>query len=335
MADKIRLGIVGAGAITQVGHLPALRKVREIEVAGICDNDPVKAGALAERFGIPIVHADIAEMLEYEPLDALLVCTPNHLHESHSLAALASKMHVLVERPVSLTTAGVQRVMRAQQKSGAVVMAGVSHRYRPDVQMIRSFVQSGELGELESIRAWWFLARSGRASLGWRQKREQGGGGAMFDLGSSLLDLSMWLAGFPTVQRVSAAFPEKGGKGVEQSGTALVALENGSAIHLDTSWRFVGPGERFGLALRAAKGSARIAPLAIWKDFHGLAQDVSTAGAHSRETPFLLGLRAQWAHFVAAIRGTAKAPDLGEQLTTLKVMEAIYASAESGRDEKP
>jgi predicted dehydrogenase len=335
MADKIRLGIVGAGAVTQVGHLPALKKVREIEVAGICDNDPVKAGALAERFGIPMVHADIADMLEYEPLDALLVCTPNHLHESHALAALATKMHVLVERPVALTPAGVQRVMRAQQKSGAVVMAGVAHRYRPDVQMIRSFVQSGELGELESIRAWWFLARAGRASLGWRQKRDQGGGGAMFDLGSSLLDLSLWLAGFPEVQRVSAAFPDKGGKGVEQSGTALVALADGSAIHLDTSWRFVGPGERFGLALRASKGSARIAPLAIWKDFHGLAQDVSTAGAHSRETPFLLGLRAQWAHFAAAIRGDAKAPDLNEQLANLKVMEAIYASAESGRDERP
>jgi predicted dehydrogenase len=335
MADKLRLGIIGAGAITQVGHLPALRKVREIELVGICDNDLGKARALADRFDIPVVHADITELLEYAPLDALLVATPNHLHESHALAGLAAKLHVLVERPVALTAAGVGKVVRAAQKSGTVVMAGAAHRYRPDVQMIRSFVQSGELGELESIRAWWFLARAGRASLGWRQKRDQAGGGAMFDLGHTLLDLSLWLAGFPKVERVSAVFPDKGLRGVEQSGTALVALEHGAAIHLDTSWRFVGPGERFGLALRAARGSARIAPLAIWKDFHGLAQDVSTAGAHSRETPFLLGVRAQWAHFVAAVQGKVTAPDLDEQRTTLAVMEAIYASAESGRDEKP
>ncbi len=335
MPEKLRVGIVGAGAIAQVGHLPALKKVREIEVAGICDNDQAKARALADRYGIPSVHSDITELLEYEPLDALLICTPNHLHESHTLAALASKVHVFVERPVSLTAAGVQRVVKARQKSGKVVMAGTWQRYRPDLQMIRSFVQSGELGDLESIRAWWFLARQGRASMGWRQKREQSGGGVMFDLGSSLLDLSLWLAGFPKVERVSAVFPGRAGKGVEQSGTAMVALEDGSAIHIDTSWRFVGPGERFGLALRAGKGSARIAPLAVWKDFHGVARDVSTAGAHSRETPFLLGIRAQWAHFVAAIREEAEAPDLAEQQVVLETMAAIYASAESGRDVRP
>lgn len=335
MTDKLRLGIVGAGAVTQVGHLPALKKLRDIDVAGICDNDVAKARALADRFDIPVVHSDITELLEYAPLDALLVCTPNHLHESHALAGLAAGLHVLVERPLSLTVAGVTKILKAAQKSGTVAMAGAAHRYRPDVQMIRSFVQSGELGDLESIRAWWFLARAGRASLGWRQKRDQAGGGAMLDLGHTLLDLSLWLAGFPKVERVSAVFPEKGSRGVEPSGTAMIALEGGRAIHLDTSWRFVGPGERFGLALRASRGSARIAPLAIWKDFHGIAQDVSTAGAHSRETPFLLGVRAQWAHFAAAIRGTSAPASLEEQRTSLATMEAIYASAESGRDEKP
>ena len=76
MTDKIRLGIVGAGAITQVGHLPALRKVREIDVVGICDNDLAKARALADRFEIPVVHSDITELLEFAPLDAVLCARP-------------------------------------------------------------------------------------------------------------------------------------------------------------------------------------------------------------------------------------------------------------------
>ncbi len=335
MTDRLRVGIVGAGAITQVGHLPALRKVSEVDVVGICDNDRAKARALADRFGIPVAHADIAELIEYEPLDALLICTPNHLHESHVLAGLRAGLHVYAERPLALDVAGLQRVIRLQKQKELVVMTGVNHRYRPDMQMIRSFVESGELGDLESIRAWWFLSRSGRSSLGWRQRPDQSGGGAMFDLGLGLLDLSLWLAGYREVERVSAVFPTRTGKGVEPSGTAMVALAGGAAIHLDTSWRFVGPGERLGLALRASKGSARIAPLAIWKEFHGVSRDVSTAGAHSRETPFLLGLRAQWAHFHAAIVGTAKPPPLQEQLTALKVMTAIYHSAESGKDVSP
>ncbi|MEP6590964.1 MAG: Gfo/Idh/MocA family oxidoreductase [Gemmatimonadota bacterium] len=333
MGDRLRLGIVGAGAITQVGHLPGLKRVKEIDVVGICDNDLPKARALADRFGIPDAYGDMEELIEFDALDAVLICTPNHLHESQIHAALASGLHVFAERPLALTSGGAQRLAKAAAKHDRVLMVGANHRYRPDVQQIRSFVKSGELGDLESIRAWWFMARAGRTSLGWRQKRDQAGGGAMLDLGLGLLDLSIWMAGFTAPQRVSAIFPEKGReKSLEQSGTAMVALEGGTAIHLDTSWRFVGPHDRYGLAVRATRGSARINPLAIWKEFHGAPQDVAPSGAHSRETPFAIAVRAQWAHFAAAIRGEAPPPDLAEQVTLMRVMEAIYQSAESGRD---
>ncbi len=333
MAERMRLGIVGAGAITQIGHLPALKRMKDVEIVSICDNDLPKARALAERFGIPAVYDDLAEQVEYDALDALLVCTPNHLHESHLHVALTAGLHVFAERPLALSPAAATRLVKLSQKKDRIVMVGANHRYRPDIQQIRSFMQSGELGELESIRAWWFLSRSGRGSLGWRQKKELSGGGAMLDLGTGLLDMSLWLAGFPTVERVSAIFPERGrDKGVEPSGIALVALEGGAAIHLDTTWRFVGPGERFGIAVRAAKGSARINPLVIWKDFHGVARDVASSGAHSRETPFSMGVRAQWAHFVACVHGDATAGSLAEQVTLIKVIDAIYQSAETGKD---
>ncbi len=336
MAERMRLGIVGAGAATQVGHLPALKRVKEIQVVGICDNDLSKARALADRFDIPDAYSDIEELVEFEQLDALLVCTPSHLHESHVLAGLSAKLHVFVERPLGLTVAGAQKLIKAAQRHDRLIMVGANHRYRPDIQQIRSSVQNGELGDLESIRAWWFIARAGRAAMGWRQKRELAGGGAMFDLGLGLLDLSLWLTGFAPVTRVSAVYPAKGReKGIEPSGSAMVALEGGTAIHLDVSWRYVGPGERYGLAIRGSRGSAQINPLAIWKDFHGTVQDVAQSGAHSRETPFALGARAQWAHFAAIVRGEAKTPDLAEQLTVLKAMAAIDESAEQEKDVVP
>ncbi|HEX3928730.1 MAG TPA: Gfo/Idh/MocA family oxidoreductase [Gemmatimonadales bacterium] len=333
MVRPVRLGIVGAGAVTQVGHLPALKRIKEIDVVGICDNDLPKARTLADRFGVPDAFGDIGELVDFESLDALLICTPSHLHESHIMTALAAGLHIFVERPLALTSAAAVKLVKAAEAQQRVVMVGANHRYRPDVQQIRSFVQSGELGSLESIRAWWFVARGGRVSLGWRQRRELAGGGAMLDLGLGLLDVAMWLSGFLRPQRVSAIFPTAGRDGgVEPSGTAMIALEGGVAIHLDTTWRFVGPGERYGLAVRASGGSARINPLAIWKEFHGAPQDVASAGAHSRETPFALGLRAQWAHFVACVHGESPRPQLQEQVMLLKVMEAIYQSAEQGRD---
>lgn len=333
MAERLRLGIVGAGAVTQVGHLPALKRMRDIEVVGICDTDLPKARALADRFGVPDAFTDIEELLEYEEaLDALLICTPSHLHESHIQAALTAGVNVLVERPMALTPAGAAKLIKLAQRRERVLMVGANHRYRPDIQQIRSFVQSGELGDLESIRASWFMARAGRTGLGWRQKRELAGGGAMLDLGLSLLDLSLWLTGYRPVERVVATFPARGREqAIEPSGTAMLVLEGGVSVQLDVSWRYVGPGERLSFEVRASRGSASINPLAIWKDFHGVAQDVVSSGAHSRETAFTLGLRAQWAHFVAAVRQESPAPSLQEQVTLLKVMEAIYASAEQGK----
>src|SRR6266545_5267243 len=90
MTDAVKIGVVGAGAIAQLAHLPVLAKMRGAELAAICDNDRPKARALADRFSIPDVVTDIDDLLELDTLDAVVVATPNHLHEPHVLAALAS-----------------------------------------------------------------------------------------------------------------------------------------------------------------------------------------------------------------------------------------------------
>lgn len=333
MSDPVRIGLIGAGAVVQVAHLPVLKKLKNIQLAAICDVDLPKARALAERFGIRDVFDDIEDLLAHEQVDALLIATPNHLHEPHILAALAANAHVLVEKPVSLSSTGAQKVARAAEKRGRVVMAGMTHRYRPDAQAVRSFVQSGELGEIDSVRASWHVARFTRSALGWRQRRDESGGGAMLDLGLTMLDLCFWLAGNPAPTRVSASFAKpKGDRAVEQSGSAYVVCENGASIFVDVTWRHIGEGERFGVGLRGSKGTAGINPLHVWKELNGVAHDVSPTGSLSRETAFSASFRAQWAHFLAAIAGEAELPPAQEQITLLRVIEAIYKSAADGKD---
>src|SRR5919108_3201634 len=208
--ERLRVGIVGGGAITQVAHLPVLKKLKTIEVPAICDTDLPKARALADRFGVKDAHDDIEDLLRFESLDAVVICSPNHLHESHILAALSADVHVLVEKPLTMTATSAQRILRAADKRNRILMVGMNHRYRPDVQIVRSFVQSGELGSIESVRGSWHVFRPGRTQLGWRQRRDQAGGGAMLDLGLSILDLGLWLAGNPVPGRVSACFAQSG-----------------------------------------------------------------------------------------------------------------------------
>jgi predicted dehydrogenase len=332
-SERLKVGIIGGGAIAQVAHLPVLKKMRSVEVQAICDTDLPKARALASRFGVKDAFDDIEELLRYETLDAVVICSPNHLHESHIQAALSANLHVLVEKPLALSATSVQRVLRAVEKHDRVLMVGMNHRYRPDVQIVRSFVQSGELGTIESIRGSWHVFRPSRAHLGWRQRREESGGGAMLDLGLSILDLGLWLGGSSPPARVSASLDPHGQeRAVEHSGSAFVVCENGTSVFVDVTWRHLGEGERFGVGLRGSKGTAGINPLNVWKELHGVAVDVSPTGSVSRENAFTASYRAEWAHFQAAIAGEAKVPSLQEHLTLHKVVDAIYRSAYDGRD---
>src|ERR687895_2050795 len=229
-SERLRVGIIGGGAITQVAHLPVLKKLKTIEVPAICDPDLPKARALADRFGVKDAFDDIEELLGYESLDAVVICSPTHLHESHIMAALSAKLHVLVEKPLAMSATSAQKILRIVEKHDRIVMVGMNHRYRPDVQIVRSFVQSGELGTIESVRGSWHVFRPSRAQLGWRQRRDQAGGGAMLDLGLSILDLGLWLGGNPAPVRVSASLDAGKDRSVEQSGSAFVVCENGMSL---------------------------------------------------------------------------------------------------------
>jgi predicted dehydrogenase len=333
MTDILKLGIIGAGAITQVAHLPVLRKLKGVQVAAICDTDGAKARALATRFQVPDAFTDIEELLEYEALDAVAICTPNHLHEPHVVAALSAGLHVLVERPLALNLAGVQRILRQAEKRSRILMVGMNHRYRSDVQIIRSFLQSGELGKVESIRGSWHVFRPSRAMLGWRLRRDEAGGGAMLDLGGAVIDLALWLANNPRPVRVSATlYPVEPDRGVESAGSAFVVCDTGVSLFLDVTWHHVGEGERFGLGVRTSRGTAGINPFHVWKELHGVPTNVAPTGAVGRENAFSASYRAEWAHFLAAIRGEAKPLDNQDQVLVHRVLDAIYESAARGRD---
>jgi predicted dehydrogenase len=332
-SERLRVGVVGGGAIAQVAHLPTLKKLKSVEVVALCDIDLPKARALADRFGVPDAHDDIEDLLRTPGIQVAVICSPNHLHESHILAALSANLHVLVEKPLAMSAASVQRIMRAAEKRNRVVMVGMNHRYRPDVQIVRSFVQSGELGRVESVRGSWHVFRPSRNQLGWRQRRDQAGGGAMLDLGLSILDLGLWLGGTPAPIRVSAALDAAGKeRAVEQSGSAFVVCENGMSLFVDVTWHHLGEGERFGVGVRGSKGVAAINPLTVWKELHGVPMDVSPTGSVSRENAFMASYRAEWAHFEAAIAGEAKVAPLQEHLVLHRIIDAIYKSADDGRD---
>src|SRR5256885_2830319 len=211
-------------------------------------------------------------------------------------------------------------------------MVGMNHRFRSDVQAVRGFLAGGDIAARRAVGSGCYRSRPPRQLAGWRVRRQEAGGGAFLDLGLQLLDLGLWLAGWPAARRISAHMTRQGGDGVEDMATALVVCENGMSLAIDVSWRPMGGAEGFWFDMVGPHGSAGIQPLAVFKDVHGNVVDVTPTGASGRETPFAQSYRAEWTYFLAVIKGDVNAPPPRDQLALHRVLEAIYRSADEGRD---
>jgi len=333
MTDPVRIGVVGAGAIAQLTHLPVLSKMRGAKLVAICDNDRPKARALADRFDIPDVYTDIQDLLEGDGLQAIVIATPNHLHEPHVLSAIAAGLDVLVERPLALTAKGVERIVNAAARAGRKVFVANNHRFRSDVQALAGFLRGGELGKLTGIRAGAYHHK--RAEQGWRQRRVEAGGGAFFDYGLPLVDLALWLSDFPEPERVVAQMERGAGKNaVEDSMVVHLKCVSGTTFTFDVAGSYVGEEERWWFETLSTRGSTRLAPLRVVKELHGRPTDVSPRGAAARESAFIQSYRAELAHFVAVVAGDSEYEAPSDQILVHKIVEAIYKSADEGREIK-
>jgi predicted dehydrogenase len=322
---------VGAGAIAQLAHLPVLSKMRGAQLVAICDNDRPKARALADRFGVPDTFTDIEDLLESGELDAVVVATPNHLHEPHVLAALAAKVHVLCERPLALTGRGVERIVAAAARAERYVIVGNNHRFRTDVQMLDSFLRGGELGKMAAVRAGAYHLR--RPAEGWRHRRAEAGGGAFLEFGLPMLDLALWLADFPQPSRVWAHMDRaKGAGAVEDAMVVQLEFTNGVVFSFDVNGSYIGEDERWWFEVVSSRGSARLAPLRVVKELNGRATDVSPTGGTARENAFIQSYRSELAHFVAVLQGDAPYEPPDDQVGVYKLVEAVYRAAEEGRE---
>jgi predicted dehydrogenase len=259
-----------------------------------------------------------------------VIATPNHLHEPHVLRALKQRVHVLCERPLSLTIGGISRILKAAEAADRKVLVGNNHRFRSDVQQLSRFLQGGELGRVIGMRAGQYQFRAGLQ--GWRHRKAEAGGGAFLEYGYPLLDLSLWLADFPAPVRVSAHMDKSGQGSVED--VMLVQLEcaGGISFSIDVSWAYVGQEERWWFEVISTRGSARLSPLRVVKELNGRPTNVSPTGAAARESVFLQSYRAEIAHFIAVITDEAAYDPPTDQIKVMRVIQAIYQSAEEGRE---
>ena len=147
---KIRYGFVALGDIAQEAMLPGVEHTGNSTIAALVTGDPVKAGRLAERYGVAHTYSyeQFPELLTSGYVDAVYIATPNWRHAEFILPALAAGIHVLVEKPLEIDTARCRQILDAQKSSKAKLMVAYRLHFEPATVAAIERVRNGELGDV-------------------------------------------------------------------------------------------------------------------------------------------------------------------------------------------
>ena len=126
----MRIALAGAGAFG-IRHLDALALIEGVTVTSIVSRRREQAEQVAEKYGAPHASTDLDEVLARDDVDAVILCTPTHLHAAQAIAAMRAGKHVQVEIPLADSWADAQHVDRVQQETGLVAMVGHTRRFNP------------------------------------------------------------------------------------------------------------------------------------------------------------------------------------------------------------
>ncbi|MFN8222154.1 MAG: Gfo/Idh/MocA family oxidoreductase [Gaiellales bacterium] len=351
-STKLRAGVVGAGAISRHGHIPALLGAG-VEIAGVCDPAPGRAAEVAAEFGIPHALETHEELLGLPDLDLVVIGAPNVFHAPIAIAALESGRHVLCEKPMAATSADGEKMIAAARKAGKLLSVNQHMRFHPTARAIREAVATGQLGDVYFTDVRWMRSAGIPGYGSWFTRKELAGAGALFDIGVHMLDLGLWVLGFPRVERITGRISgylgeqrvglgdwgtDRGAAGfdVEDTAVATLSLAGGGTLRLHVAWAsFCGDDER--VTVLGTKGGADWSPT-LYGDQQPLRFFAPEGPDRVVGTPYqFAGERDQWHEgvkgFVRAVRGEeelAVTPE--EPLQVLRLLEHVVASSEQNAE---
>ncbi|MBB3206273.1 putative dehydrogenase [Rhodopirellula rubra] len=255
----IKAGIIGYGKMGRI-RAEALKQSGRAEVTEVYD---VHANASDVTF-----VASAEQLIQSNDIDAVFVCTPNHLICPLIISSLNARKHVFAEKPPGLNAEEVRSIRAVEVASGRVLMYGFNHRHHESIKRMKEIVDSGELG-----RILWMRGRYGKEVdesffKGWRADPKLAGGGIMLDQGIHMLDLMLHLGGgFDEVHAVVSNLFWKI-EGIEDNVFAILkSNESGICASLHstmTQWRYL-----FSLEVFLEKGSLIINGLKTSSNAYG------------------------------------------------------------------
>jgi len=347
---SLKLTFIGAGNINK-NHMRSAKELG-LEMVGVYDIVQSSADAIAKEFGVGKAYTDLAQMLAEKSVDAVVVGTPNKFHAEHSIAALNAGKHVLLEKPMAMSSAECDAIIVAMKKSGKILQMGMVNRFKNSVGTLKHFIDAGKCGNLYTGQAFWYRRRGIPGFGGWFTTKSMSGGGALIDIGVHVLDLALYLMKFPKPVAVSGMTynvwkeldqytytsmwgkPTAGGKkDVDDYALAIVRFADGQTLQVNVSWALnydLSSSSEMGLRLAGDKGGVELKGMDaphIYAEEAGHLVDVKPY--FTTNNAFVDEMK----HFAECIENNTQPIASAEQGRTVQsILDAIYRSGEERRE---
>ena len=341
MPKKVRWGVLGAARIAISKVIPATQRSAWAEVTAIASRDKARAKAVADQLGIPKAYGSYEELIADPDVDAVYNPLPNHLHLPWSLKAAAAGKHVLCEKPIGLNAKEAERLIAARDEHGVLIQEAFMIRTHPQWLTVVDLVRSGRIGEVRSVVGTFSFTLTDPANV--RTVAEWGGGG-LLDLGCYLVQTARWILNREP-ERVVAAMEIDPHTRIDRLASMILDFAPlsrdlgpvhviGTCSMYQTNYQRIqvlGTAGRIEIEIpfnAPLTGPSRIL-ITDGSDGTGTAADVMTIPTCNQYT-----LQAD--RFSRAILGEADlALPLEDSFANMRVIDALFESAKTGRWERP
>ena len=350
--EKIKIGIIGTGNISAF-HMCGYKALPELcEVVAVCDIDEQKVKKYAANHGVERYYTDYNEMMSKEKLDAVSVCTWNAAHKGAAIAALKGGANVICEKPMAMNEEEAKEMQKVAEETGKLLMIAFVRRFGNDADVLKNFIEQGTMGDIYYAKATYL--RRNVCPGGWFGDKEYSGGGPLIDLGVHVIDLVRYLAGGPKPVSVYGVTYSNlgnnravGGQSwvsstagfqfkytVEDFASALIRFDNGMTLAVEASFNLNLKNDMGNIELFGTKAGAKIDPqIEFFSDMNGMLVDIKPHGDTALNFNGLFNR--EIAHFVDCVRnGTACRSVASDGVVIMKILDAIYKSAETGSEVK-
>ncbi|MGC5775278.1 Gfo/Idh/MocA family protein [Paenibacillus pabuli] len=349
-SKMLQIGMIGTGSISDL-HMRCYAKNEHAVIYAICDLNEQRATAAAEKYSAQSVYTDYREMLNDPHVDAVSICTWNNTHAEFAIAALEAGKHVLLEKPVATNVQDAMRIEEAVEQSGCTLLVGFVRRYDNNMQMLRSFIDAGEFGELYYAKAS-ILRRLGNPG-GWFADKNRSGGGPLIDLGVHIIDQCWYLMGRPKPVSVSGNTYRKLGNrahikhlsfykaadyssavnNVEDMANALIRFENGASLAVDVSFTLHARGEESSVRLYGERGGVELEPKTlIVTEKHNTILNIEPQ-TDDKGLDIHGAFQNQIDHFVdCCLNGTKPISPIADGVASTRMLCGVYESAAKGQE---